>query len=715
MLKIPENAIHLLAQLSIRARGFLRKAILASSENAEKAVSFFLVGAMASLAVWFMTVKINEFSKKMDLYEDPKIYNLTRDGVLWDVFYGQSEQCGHIPCHLEPTFPESGFQKKMLLPAREFPLKGYQKGQKIYLRTTIEIPENTLNSYETIAFHSIYIWASHYRLYINEHLVEEGSAETLNVTLPKSLISTDRKVRLAFEIDPGELSYQGLANRNDLVVGAKQALKRTEVFAHEQKTTLPLWFLLPKLVFCLIFSLVYIIVSSSPAIFMFIGYLFFGALANFLDSGFATEMLPSVKTFQFWMDMAQNAGNLLLIAFVYERYGGGRYRTLRITGVGISLLILIAGGMHFGVSPASGIKTLDFFHAVSYPGAFFWGWILSRKKAERSLDRALGWFLLISVVPAALHSWHLIADILGIEISFKGSFHHRHDLIMFFVLTAFAIIDVGRSLATKTLVERELAHVNERLDLARTVQGMLLPAHQEGDCHGYKYRFFYDPAEKMSGDWMNVWETPDETHLFIGDVVGKGPQAALGVAVIASIIMECRLTGTSIDECISRINTQLIALFGKNITSTLAVATLSDRGIIELRNAGFFGWVLLRDDLPQTVFLRAPPLGMSQDGMPAKTIIENSKGVKIFTFTDGCLEGPRALKQLMKRLKENKVSSENFDQWRNMILETGKDHVLTDDKTILLIASQSEASFGSIGPADHIANNENTDPFPGAS
>ena len=45
---------------------------------------------------------------------------------------------------------------------------------------------------------------------------------------------------------------------------------------------------------------------------------------------------------------------------------------------------------------------------------------------------------------------------------------------------------------------------------------------------GIKYR----PAQEMSGDWIYVWKKENERRFIIGDVVGKGPSAAIPVAVI---------------------------------------------------------------------------------------------------------------------------------------------------------------------------------------
>jgi len=54
------------------------------------------------------------------------------------------------------------------------------------------------------------------------------------------------------------------------------------------------------------------------------------------------------------------------------------------------------------------------------------------------------------------------------------------------------------------------------------------------------------------------------------------------------------------------------------------------------------------------------------------------------TFSDGIIEGSRALSRLVKklRIKDQKI---NFDELRDLIIETGKDSVLEDDQMIILV------------------------------
>lgn len=649
----------------------------------------WLTGAILVGVLWFLAIRIGNYFFIGEIYNDPRLFNLTKAGVQWDVFYGSSEQCGDIECHARSDYPESRYQKKMVLPAREFPLVGFVAGQTIYLRTKVEIPEAILASGEPIAFHSVYVFAKRYRFYVNDSLLAEGGGELLNIALPRDLIPKSRVVALSFVIDAGNLAQQGLANRYDLLIGSKDLLARQAFLADEMKTTFFLWFLLPKLTFCLIFALVYLFVSRSRALFCFVCYAFLGGLDTFLYSGYAPLMLPFAGQFETLGNVVRIVSGLYLFGFFYELYGGGRWRMLRVLSLGTVLALILSASSFAILGPSITFRSLRTLHALLYPIILFYGAFRGFRQRKNALDLALALFFFFSLLPASLRLWHVISDLMGLNAYLGVSWHWIHELMMFFVLTALAVIDVGRSLAVKEIVEKELASVNERLELARTVQTMLLPSSLAGEALGIAYKYYYEPAEKMSGDWLNVWRTEDRVHLFIGDVVGKGPQAALGVAVIAGMINDCRLQGKTVLECIERINLQLFDLFHGHITTTLSVLSYASGGTIDFYNAGTLGWISVHGKDVQLLSMRGMPLGTAKTSAFARKSIVYQPGTLLVSFTDGCLEGSRAVKDLMTRLRNRAEDVIEFDELQSLILQTGKEHVLHDDKTVVIVGPGS--------------------------
>src|SRR5688572_12951129 len=77
----------------------LRVRIAARAEEGSPrlAVSVTLLAVVALLVFFhFQVAKILEFPPAA--YADPRVFNLTKEGVLWDTFYGAGESCGTVDC-----------------------------------------------------------------------------------------------------------------------------------------------------------------------------------------------------------------------------------------------------------------------------------------------------------------------------------------------------------------------------------------------------------------------------------------------------------------------------------------------------------------------------------------------------------------------------------------------------------------------------------------
>lgn len=647
-----------------------------------------IVLSVAAAVLWFLSIRIGGYFYRTDIYEDEELFNLTKAGVQWDVFYGQSPACGPIDCFATSGYPAENYQKKMVLPAREFPLNDYVRGQKIYLRTSFEVPEKVLNAGAPIAFHSLYVWAKTYKFYINDSLFEEGAAEALNITIPRDLVGPDRKLNLALVIDPGDLPYQGLANRRDLLIGSKSTLLRTVFDAEELKTTFYLWFLIPKLIFCLLFSMVFLFLSRTKFLFMFIGYTFLSSVETFFDSAYSTMMLSKGFDFSLFGPLARNVGAAFFVGFLIEYFGKGKLRSERFVQVAALLIALSATAVFFIGSQNAALRFVDLSYSFTYPTIF----LIAGFRARRAKQFFLTAFFWVSLVPTMLQSWGQLSDFFGFNLHLGVNPHWIHELVMFLILTGLAIVELGKSLLAKVLVENELKAVNERLELGRTVQSMLLPQSMEGTIGRFSYRYYYDPAEKMSGDWLNIWREGDRNHLFLGDVVGKGPQAALAVSAIASVINDSKYHKLSITETIERINSQLIDLFHKNITSTFSSVTFHADGSVELHNAAALGWFALKGNKIQHLPLRSMPLGVSK-GVPVATVRKTFEpGTTLFAFTDGVLEGSRAMKNLFTKIRAMPEDAElTYEELHDLLLNLGKEHVLVDDKSMVIVKIGEES------------------------
>ncbi len=236
-------------------------------------------------------------------------------------------------------------------------------------------------------------------------------------------------------------------------------------------------------------------------------------------------------------------------------------------------------------------------------------------------------------------------------------------------------------------LEEEKAKVQfaERLNLGRAVQEILLPPHKEQTFGTFTLSMSYEPAQEMSGDWIYLWETGDELRLLLGDVVGKGPSAAIPVAVIIGILGECKGLEMSVHDSLVRVNRRLVELFGKQISSSCTAIALLKNGQLELFNAGSPGWFMRQGESTRYIPLRSSALGVAEDVQIVREEIHPEGQAVLFTFTDGYMEGSRAFKRLIQRVDLMPQEPLSIEALQVVLDEVGKDFRLEDDRSLLLI------------------------------
>lgn len=633
--------------------------------------SFRLVATLVVIGslVWFLAARIGNYFNFQGSLEHPLIVDLTKLGVEWDVYYGKSPLCGAVECHLTADYPVSEFQKRMVLPAREFPLKDYKKGDVIYLRTALELPEVLRRLDEPISFQSIYVWAQRYVFYVNGTALEEGDAETINVTLPRDVVSRNGKVHIAMRIDPGQLPYQGLAHRGDIFIGPKRLLKKTIYDAYEMKSVYYLWFLLPKLTFSLVFALLFLALSRHRELFTFILYAFFSTADAFFHSGYPEVMLPFSANWELIALMTRCFSMLLFVRFIHDFYRRRMGRWLKVepwayvavaTFAALALFVLDKRvAFDSAVIVSALLRDAGMLFAI-YTSVLMASYLRATGYSPFRLRVAvfLSIFFGVSAVPVFLDSAFKILEIFGLAPEWGPSLAWIYDLVFFMVLSAITAMEFGLTVSAKQISDARLEALEGRLELARAVQSLLLPQHMSGARGMQAYRFYHDPAEQMSGDWLNVWEDErsGELRLIFGDVVGKGPQAALAVSAIAGVLSDAKLRQLTMDECLRNVNEHLLRLFSGHIYSTVAALSLCPKASdgstqVELYNGGAMGWMIATRANVAYQPLRSSPLGIAAQAQIATARVQLSPDTVILSFTDGCLESSREIKHLLDQFR----------------------------------------------------------------
>lgn len=233
----------------------------------------------------------------------------------------------------------------------------------------------------------------------------------------------------------------------------------------------------------------------------------------------------------------------------------------------------------------------------------------------------------------------------------------------------------------------------ERLNLGRAIQQILLPPTGAQDHGSFTFDMSYIPNQEMSGDWVYIWgKDQDEKRVIIGDVVGKGPSAAIPVAILIGILGECEKSGMGTEETLRYLNGRILELFGKQVTCSCSVVVMTRNSMeIDLYNAGSPGWFFRSEGKSRHISMRSTTLGMGTEAYFAHEKLLLTPDSFLFTFTDGYMEGARAFRRLITKLGTIDEAP-SFEELQNILDEIGKSFRLEDDRSLLMVKTRSQAS-----------------------
>jgi sigma-B regulation protein RsbU (phosphoserine phosphatase) len=311
---------------------------------------------------------------------------------------------------------------------------------------------------------------------------------------------------------------------------------------------------------------------------------------------------------------------------------------------------------------------------------------------NRSVDQATG-FTTRSILcaPMSVNELHLGA----IEVINKrggdGLFADR-DRQALRVLAATAAMAIRNATLTKSLVEQQRAQ--RELELVAELQQSLLPARRPPPfpVHGVNL-----PARTVSGDFFDYFPLDDGRICFdLGDVAGKGIQAALLMAKASSLV---HCLGKTIHEpgrLLGLVNREICETAVRGMFVTMVVGVYDPAsGRVRLANAGHEPPLLVgRGGEVRDYPAEAPPVGISSDLFDDGCFPEielSLGGGSLYIFSDGVTEGRidgggplgvEGLKALLHELAELSPA-ERIDVLANKFVQPGEP--LHDDLTIIVI------------------------------
>jgi sigma-B regulation protein RsbU (phosphoserine phosphatase) len=280
-----------------------------------------------------------------------------------------------------------------------------------------------------------------------------------------------------------------------------------------------------------------------------------------------------------------------------------------------------------------------------------------------------------------------------------GKFAQR-DAHLLQVLASSAGLAIANAKLAAAQIENE--RVRRELELAAEIQRNLLPAPRPAP---FPLSGINVPARTVSGDFFDILPLEDgRIHFCLGDVSGKGMNAALLMAKTASLYRCLARDATRPSLLLERLNDEVCetATYGMFVTLAAGLYDPSS-GRVCLANAGHEPPLCHGADRRFTDFeAQAPPLGI----VPGTVFPEQEialEGGSLYLCSDGLTEagtgagqalGSSGLRRLVERLA-GKPLSERVDAIVSEV--SGLD--LRDDLTLLAVSDEAAASERAAGEA----------------
>ena len=205
--------------------------------------------------------------------------------------------------------------------------------------------------------------------------------------------------------------------------------------------------------------------------------------------------------------------------------------------------------------------------------------------------------------------------------------------------------ELGRHLAIAIRVDRVF---RQQSQVAEALQASLLPARLPR-VPGLEFAAAYMPATQfleISGDFYDVFKAGDGWGIAVGDVCGKGQDAAAMTAAARHAIRALAHVHEEPADVLAAVNNVLCAEDYDDRFVTTSLAFLRQRGHrvqVRLGSCGHPGPAVVRAD-GRVEILEGDglPLGLFPDAEPGRLEVELHKGDVLFFYTDGVTEARSA-------------------------------------------------------------------------
>jgi PAS domain S-box-containing protein len=237
------------------------------------------------------------------------------------------------------------------------------------------------------------------------------------------------------------------------------------------------------------------------------------------------------------------------------------------------------------------------------------------------------------------------ASVLSAPVTAAGVCYGALTLVRNAAAGTFGIADVGIAEDAAEQLARTLAvqrTMRQRTEAAEALQGSLLPRELK-PVPGVEIAAAHLPATQgraVGGDFYDIYPTPDGWGISIGDVTGKGQDAAVTAAARHAIRVLAHWNADPAGVLRGANEIMLAEAFGgRFVTADAAHLSWQDGDLrVVLGSAGHPGPVLVKQDgRTQTIEGGGEPLGIFPDGEAERVELTLSRGDVLFFCTDGLI------------------------------------------------------------------------------
>lgn len=316
----------------------------------------------------------------------------------------------------------------------------------------------------------------------------------------------------------------------------------------------------------------------------------------------------------------------------------------------------------------------------------------SDPRVHRAVDAASG-FVTRSLLCAPLATANGPIGALEVVNRRGGGAFDADDARILRLLAAPTALAINNARMAAERVEQQ--RLRREFELARRMQKALLPARRRD---AFPLLAVNVPAHEISGDFYDHFDLPDgRIGFFIGDVSGKGLDAALLMVRAASLLRWAGKEGRAPGEWLARVNDELCEtrLDGRFVC---ALAGYCDRAgrTVHLASAGFPPALLHRDGHFHDHAAGGPPLGIIA-GLAYDEHTIALDGGTLYCYSDGVSDvrdaqrrtiGAEGVRALITRY----AALAPEPRLRALLGDLKRQH-LVDDTTLLLIGAPTEAGL----------------------